>query len=59
MRLWHFSELPVKNNRVNNRFAISICILYRSKVRFEEGISMDELCCGRMIIFLINNSDEG
>lgn len=49
----------MKNNRVNNRFAISICILYRSKVRFEESISMDELCCGRMIIFLINNSDEG
>lgn len=49
----------MKNNGVSNRFAISVCILYGPKVRFEESISMDEVCCGRMNTFLINNSDEG
>lgn len=58
MRLQHFSELSVKNNRVNNRFA-TVCILYGPKVRFEESISMDEVHYGRMVTFLINNSDEG
>lgn len=49
----------MKNNRVNHRFAISICILCGPKVRFEESISVDEVCCGRMIAFLIRNCDEG
>lgn len=43
MRLQHFSELPVKNSRVNNRFAISVCILYGPKVRFGQRISVDEV----------------
>lgn len=49
----------MKNHRVNNRFAITVCILYGSKLRFEASFSMDEVCWGRIVTLLVNNNDEG
>lgn len=43
----------------NFPFAISVWILYGPKERVEESISTNEVCYGRMVTFLINNSDEG
>lgn len=58
MRFQNFSAVSMKNNTVNNRFAVTVCMLYGSKLRFEASFSVGEVCWGRIVTLLVNKNGE-